>query len=43
VLGGFVTPKMMKLFNQSVLNAAGKVKPQAEYAGSMIDLAVQVR
>jgi len=34
---------MMKLFNQSILNAAGKVKTQAEYAGSMIDLGVQVR
>jgi len=43
VLGGFVTPEMMKLFNQSILNAAGKVKTQAEYAGSMIDLGVQVR
>jgi len=40
---GFVTPKMMKLFNQSMLNAAGKVKTQAEYAGSMIDLGVQVQ
>jgi len=38
-----VTPEMMKLFNQSILNAAGKVKTQAEYAGSMIDLGVQVR
>jgi len=43
VLGGFVTPEMMKLFNQSMLNAAGKVKTQAEYTGSMIDLGVQVR
>jgi len=43
VLGGFVTPEMMKLFNQSMLNAAGKVKTQAQYAGSMVDLGVQVR
>jgi len=43
VLGGFVTPEMMKLFNQSMLNAAGKVKTQAEYAGSMIDLGFQIR
>jgi len=35
--------EMMKLFNQSMLNAAGKVKTPAEYAGSMIDLGVQVR
>ena len=38
-----MTPEMMKLFNQSMLNAAGKVETQAEYAGSMIDLGVQVR
>ena len=38
VPGGFVTPEIMKLFNESMLNAAGKVKTQAEYAGSMIDL-----
>jgi len=37
-----VTPEM-KLFNQSMLNAAGRVKTQAEYVGSMIDLGVQVR
>jgi len=43
VLGVVVTPEMMKLFNQSMLNAAGKVKAQAEYAGSMIDLEVQVQ
>jgi len=43
VLGGIVTPEMMKLFNQSKLNAAGKAKTQAEYAGCMIDLGVQVR
>jgi len=43
VLGGFVAPERMKLFNQSKLNPAGKVKTQAEYAGSMIDLGVQVR
>jgi len=36
VLGGFATPKMMKLFNQSMLNAAGRVKTQAEYAGSIL-------
>jgi len=43
VLGGLVTPEMMKFFNQSMLNATGKVKTQADYAGSMIDLEVQVR
>ena len=43
VPGEFVIPKMVKLFNQSMLNAAGKVKTQAEYAGSMIDLGVQVQ
>ena len=42
VFSGFVTSEM-KLFNQSMLNAAGKVKTQAEYAGSMIDLGVQVQ
>jgi len=43
VLGGVATPEMMKLFNQSMLNAAGKVKTQEEYVGSLIDLGVQVR
>jgi len=43
VLGGLVAPEMMKLFNQSMLNATGKVKTQAVYAGSMIDLGVQVQ
>jgi len=43
VLGGLVTPDMVKMFNQSVLNTAGKVKTQAEYAGSMTYLGVQVR
>jgi len=42
-VGGFVTPEMIKLFNQSMLNATEKVNTQAEYAGSMIDLAVQAR
>ena len=42
VFSGFMTSEM-KLFNQSMLNAAGRVKTQAEYAGSMIDLGVQVR
>jgi len=41
VLDGFMTPEIIKLFNQSILNAAGKVKTQAEYAGSMIDLGFQ--
>jgi len=35
--------EIMKLFNQSMLNAAGKVKTQAEYAGSKIDLGVHVQ
>jgi U3 small nucleolar RNA-associated protein 25 len=43
VFGGFVTPEIMKLFNHNMLNVAGKVKTQAEYIGSMIDLGVQVR
>ena len=41
VLSGFMTPEMIK-FNQSMLNAARKVKTQAEYVGSMIELGVQV-
>jgi len=43
VLSGLVTPEIMKLINHSMLNAARKVKTQAEYARPMIDLAVQVR
>jgi len=43
VLSGFMTPEIMKLFNQSMLNAAAKVKTQAEYTGSMINLGVQVQ
>ncbi|KAG0136602.1 hypothetical protein HOY82DRAFT_576336 [Tuber indicum] len=42
VFGGFVTPEIMKLFNHNMLNVAGKVKTQAEYKGSMIDLGVQI-
>ncbi|PWW78986.1 DUF1253-domain-containing protein [Tuber magnatum] len=41
VFSGFVTPEIMKLFNQSMLNVAGKVKIQPEYTGSMIYLGVQ--
>ena len=43
VLGVFMTPEMMKFFNQSMSNATENVKTNAEYAGSMIDLGVQVR
>ena len=38
-----MTPEMIKVFNQSMLNAARKVKTQAKYAGSVIDLGFQVR
>jgi len=43
VFRGFVAPEMMKLFKQSMLNAAGKVMTKAEFAECMIDLGVQVR
>jgi len=43
VLGGFMAAEIMKLFNQSILNAARKVKTQEEYAGPKIDLGVQVQ
>jgi len=42
VLGWLVTPEMMGFFNQNMLGAAGRVKTQAEYAGSII-VGVQVR
>ena len=43
VLGAFITPEINRLFKQYMQNAAGKVRTQPEYIGSMLDLGVQVR